>query len=71
MRLLVTVLRSRKRPKAHVPQARGHALGIAQTMWDRRMEFRFDQEVAATVDEALDLAQGAPESSVSLDDGLW
>jgi microcystin degradation protein MlrC len=51
-----------------LPRAREHALRIAQTMWERRREFRFDQEVAATVDDALDSARRAPESSVWLTD---
>lgn len=38
--------------EAHLPQARQHALRIAQTMWDRRSEFAFDQEAVATVDQA-------------------
>jgi microcystin degradation protein MlrC len=54
--------------EAHLPQARQHARRIAQTMWDRRAEFGFDQEVIATVDQALDTALGADESSVWLTD---
>jgi microcystin degradation protein MlrC len=54
--------------QAHLAQARQHACRIAQTMWDRRTEFDFDQEVVATVDEALGIALAAPESSVWLTD---
>jgi microcystin degradation protein MlrC len=54
--------------EAHLPQARQHARRMAQTMWDRRTEFGFDQEVVATVDEALEIAFDAPESSVWLTD---
>ena len=54
--------------EAHLPAARQHALRLAQTMWDRRAEFGFDQEVIATVDEALDTALQAAESSVWLTD---
>jgi microcystin degradation protein MlrC len=52
----------------HLPAARSHALRLAQTMWDRRHDFRFDQEVVDTVDEALLLALGASEASVWLTD---
>jgi microcystin degradation protein MlrC len=54
--------------EAHLAQARQHARRIAQTMWDRRADFAFDQEVVATVDEALQIALAAPESSVWLTD---
>jgi microcystin degradation protein MlrC len=54
--------------EAHLPQARRHARRIAQTMWDRRADFGFDQEVVATVEEALEIALAAPESSVWLTD---
>jgi microcystin degradation protein MlrC len=54
--------------EAHLAQARQHARRIAQTMWDRRTEFRFDQEVVATIDEALQIALAAPQSSVWLTD---
>lgn len=54
--------------EAHLPLAREQARRIAQSMWDRRREFTFDQEVAASVDEALDLALAAPEPSVWLTD---
>jgi microcystin degradation protein MlrC len=52
----------------HLPQARGYARQLAQEMWDRRHEFRFDQEVVDTVEEGLKLALAAPEPSVWLTD---
>jgi microcystin degradation protein MlrC len=54
--------------EAHLAQAVQHARRTAQTMWDRRADFAFDQEVVATVDEALQIALAAPESSVWLTD---
>jgi len=51
-----------------LPLARQEARRLAQVMWDRRGEFTFDQEVAATVDEAIDRAQVAPEACVILND---
>jgi microcystin degradation protein MlrC len=52
----------------HLPAAREHARRLAQAMWDQRHNFTFDMEVAASVDEAIDLALAAPESTVFLAD---
>jgi microcystin degradation protein MlrC len=52
----------------HLPAARDHARRLAQAMWDRREEFTFDQEVAPSIDEAIDRARAAPESTVFLTD---
>jgi microcystin degradation protein MlrC len=54
--------------EADLPRARDYARRLAESMWQRREEFTFDQQVVATVDEALDLARAAPESSVWLTD---
>jgi microcystin degradation protein MlrC len=51
-----------------LPDARRYALQLAQSMWDRRDEFTFDQEVAESVDAAIDLGLGAIESCVFLTD---
>jgi microcystin degradation protein MlrC len=56
------------RDEAHLPDARRHALQLAQGMWDRRDEFTFDQEVAESVDAAIDLGLSASQSSVFLTD---
>ena len=56
------------RDEAHLPDARRHALQLAQAMWDRRDEFTFDQEVAESVDAAIDLGLSASQSSVFLTD---
>jgi microcystin degradation protein MlrC len=56
------------RTEADLPEARQHARRLADAMWQRRDEFTFDQEVVATVDEALDIALVADESSVWLTD---
>ena len=53
---------------AHVKAACRHARRLAQAMWDRRHDFTYDQEVAPTVDEAIDRALAAPEPSVFLTD---
>ena len=53
---------------AYLPEAARQAKRIAQAMWDRRADFGFDQEVSATVDEALNMALTAPEQSVWLTD---
>jgi microcystin degradation protein MlrC len=54
--------------EAHLPVARQQAKRLAQTMWDQRHNFTFDMEVAASVDEAIDLALVAPERTVFLAD---
>lgn len=54
--------------EAHLPIARREAKRLAQTMWDQRHNFTFDQEVASSVDEAIDLALAAPESTVFIAD---
>ena len=56
------------RDAAHLPDARRYALQLAQAMWDRRDEFTFDQEVAESVDAAIDLGLSASQSSVFLTD---
>jgi microcystin degradation protein MlrC len=53
---------------AHLPDARRYALQLAQAMWDRREELTFDQEVAESVDAAIDLGLSATESSVFITD---
>ena len=52
----------------HLPRARREAKRLAQAMWDRRGDFTFDQEVAASADEAIDLALSAPERCVFIAD---
>jgi microcystin degradation protein MlrC len=54
--------------REHLARAESHAVRLGQAMWDSRREFGFDQEVAGTVDEALDLALAAQEPSVWLTD---
>jgi microcystin degradation protein MlrC len=54
--------------EAHLPIARREAKRLAQTMWDQRHNFTFDQEVASSVDEAIDLALAASESTVFIAD---
>jgi microcystin degradation protein MlrC len=56
------------RDESYLPAARRHALRLAQAMWDRRAEFGFDQEVAESVDEAIELGLAASETSVFLTD---
>lgn len=53
---------------AHLPVARAAALELATALWKSRGRFAFGQEVAASVDEAIELALGAPESCVFLSD---
>jgi microcystin degradation protein MlrC len=53
---------------AHLADARRHALRLAQAMWDRRDEFTFDQEVAESVDAAIELGLQAAESCVFITD---
>src|SRR5437870_5498655 len=52
----------------HLPEARRQARRLAQTMWDRRREFTFDQEVARSADEAIDAALRAKERTVFIAD---
>lgn len=52
----------------HLPLARRAAKDLAGAMWARRHEFTFDQEVAASADDAIDRALAAPEPSVFLAD---
>jgi microcystin degradation protein MlrC len=54
--------------KASLPLARRQARRLAQTMWDRRDEFTFDQEVAASADDAIDMALRSPERTVFISD---
>ena len=54
--------------EAHLPVARREAGRLARAMWDQRRNFTFDQEVASSADEAIDLALAAPESSVFIAD---
>ena len=52
----------------HLPHARRQAKRLAKAMWDQRHNFTFDQEVAASADEAIDLALAAEESCVFIAD---
>jgi len=52
----------------HLPHARRQAKRLAQALWDQRHNFTFDQEVAASADEAIDLALAAEESCVFIAD---
>ena len=52
----------------HLPHARRQAKRLAQAMWDQRHSFTFDQEVASSADEAIDLALAAEESCVFIAD---
>ena len=52
----------------HLPHARRQAKRLAQAMWDQRHNFTFDQEVASSADEAIDLALAAGESCVFIAD---
>lgn len=54
--------------ESYLPAARQHAKRLAQAMWDQRYNFTFDMEVAASVDEAIERALAAPESTVFLAD---
>jgi microcystin degradation protein MlrC len=51
-----------------LPKARNEARRLAQAMWDWREDFTFDQEVAPSVDEAIERALSAPESTVFVTD---
>jgi microcystin degradation protein MlrC len=51
-----------------LPLARQQARRLAQAMWDRRDEFTFDQEVAPSADEAIDMALQTPERTVFISD---
>lgn len=52
----------------HLPLARTGVRRLAQAMWDQRERFTFDQEVASSIDEAIDRALAAPEPSVFVTD---
>lgn len=52
----------------HLPLARREVRRLAQAMWDARESFTFDMEVCDSVDEAIERALGAPESTVFLSD---
>ena len=52
----------------HLPHAGRQAKRLAQAMWDQRHNFTFDQEVASSADEAIDLALAAEESCVFIAD---
>ncbi len=54
--------------ETHLPTARQEARRLAQAMWDQRHNFTFDQEVASSVDEAIDRALAAAESAVFIAD---
>lgn len=54
--------------KEHLPDACRHSRRLAKMMWDRRRDFTFDQEVAASADEAIDRALEAPERTVFISD---
>ena len=54
---------------AHLPEARRQARRMAQAMWDARERFVFDQEVAATADEAIDAALKADKTVFIADSG--
>lgn len=53
---------------ALLPWARAAAHRLASAMWDCRRAFVYDQEVAPTIDDAIDRARSAPESTVFLTD---
>jgi microcystin degradation protein MlrC len=52
----------------YLPKARAAAYRLASTMWECRRAFHFDQEVASSIDEAIDRALRAPERTVFLTD---
>lgn len=52
----------------HLPHARRQAKRLAQAMWDQRHNFTFDQEVAQSADEAIELALAAGEKCVFIAD---
>jgi microcystin degradation protein MlrC len=52
----------------YLAEARKEAVGLAQFMWNQRHEFTFDQEVAPSVDEAIDRGLHAKESTVFISD---
>ncbi len=54
--------------EAHLPHARRQARRLAQAMWDQRDNYSFDQEVASSADEAIDLALEAEEDCVFIAD---
>ena len=54
--------------EAYLPAARREATRLAQAMWDQRHNFTYDQEVASSADEAIDLALAAAESTVFIAD---
>ncbi len=54
--------------EGHLPRAREEVKRLAQAMWDERHNFTFDQEVAASADEAIDLALAAAEDTVFIAD---
>ncbi len=54
--------------EGHLPRARQEVKRLAQAMWDERHNFTFDQEVAASADEAIDMALAAAESTVFIAD---
>jgi microcystin degradation protein MlrC len=56
------------RDDTYLPAARREARRLAQALWDRRHTFTFDQEVAASADEAIDRALAAPEPTVFVSD---
>jgi microcystin degradation protein MlrC len=53
---------------AQLPRARAAAYRLAAAMWECRRAFHFDQEVALTIDDAIDRALRAPELTVFLTD---
>jgi len=54
---------------AALPLARRQARRMAQAMWDQREHFVFDQEVAATADEAIDQALTSERTVFIADSG--
>ncbi len=54
--------------ETHLPHARRQAKRLAQAMWDQRYNFTFDQEVASSADEAIELALAAKENCVFISD---
>lgn len=54
--------------EAHLPHARRQARRLARAMWDQRHSFSYDQEVASSADEAIEMALAAEESCVFIAD---
>jgi microcystin degradation protein MlrC len=54
--------------EAHLPEAREGVRRLAQAMWDYREQFQLTHETADTVDEAIERAVVASESTVFITD---